>query len=95
VRPLPHHDIPLLVLDLRQQVAQQADFLLQGVGGRFGFGDVDDAVDVEGDFFGGGGPVLVGEAIGVFAVEGRGEGVVAGGDGGFVEVVFVVGVGDL
>ena len=52
-------------------------------------------MDVEGDFFGGGGPVLVGEAVGVFAVEGGGEGVVAGGDGGFVEVVFEVGVGDL
>jgi len=76
VRPLPDDNVALLVLDLRHQLAHLAHLLLQRVLGRLGLGHVDDAVDVEADFLGVGTPVLVVEAVRVFAVFGRGEGVV-------------------
>jgi hypothetical protein len=77
VCPLPNHNIALLVLDLRHQLAHLAHFLLQRVLWRLGLGYVYDAVHVEADFLGVGAPVLVVEAVGVFAVFGSGERVVA------------------
>lgn len=49
-------------------------------------------MDVEGDFFGGGRPVLVAEAVDVFAVGLGGEGVVTGGDGARVDFVGLGGI---
>lgn len=63
-------------------------FSLQGIGARFGFGDIDDTVDVEGDLLGVGNPVLVSEAVGVFAVVESREGVIAVGNCPLVDLVF-------
>ena len=52
-------------------------------------------MDVEGDFFRGGGPVFVGEAVEEFAVGVGVEGVVAGGGGALVDDIVAVGVLDL
>lgn len=52
-------------------------------------------MDVEGDFFRGGGPVFVGEAVEEFAVGVGVEGMVAGGGGALVNDVVAVGVLDL
>lgn len=70
-------------------------FRLQRVLRRLGLGDVDDPVDVEGDLLAGRAPVLVAEAVGVFAVVPGLEGVVAVGGGLLVDLVLAVGVGDL
>lgn len=70
-------------------------FLLQGIDGDVGLVDIDDAVDVEGDLLGVGAPVLVAEAVAELAVLTGGEGVVAGRDGLFVELVLVHRIEDL
>lgn len=70
-------------------------FGLDGVGGVFRLADIDDAVDVEGDLLAVGAPVLVAEAVGVFAVKLGGKGVVAVGDGLLVDFVLAGRVGDL
>lgn len=88
-------NVALLVLDLGQQFGKGADFLLEGILWGLALGDVDDAVDVEADLFCVGGPVLVAEAVGVAAVHGCGEGVVAGADGAFVDLVGIGRVLDL
>lgn len=55
---------------------------------RFRFGDIDNSVDVEGDLLGVGNPVLVSEAVGVFAVVVSREGVIAVGNCPLVDLVF-------
>lgn len=70
-------------------------FSLQRVAIRFGFADVDNTVDVERDFLGVGNPVLVSEAVGVFAVVESREGVIAVGNCPLVDLVFACGVHDL
>lgn len=70
-------------------------FFLERVLRRLALGDVDDAVDIEADLLGVGGPVLVAEAIGKCAVAGGVEGVVAGADGGLVDLVRAAGLLDL
>lgn len=65
---LTDDNVALLVLDLAHQLGQFLDLNLERVLGRVGLGDVDDAVDVERDFFAVGAPVLVAEAVGVLAV---------------------------
>lgn len=62
---------------------------------RVGLGDVDDAVDVEGDLLTGGAPVLVAEAVDVLAVLPGGEGEVAVGDGFFIRLFLAEGGGHL
>lgn len=93
--PFPHNNIPLLILHLRHQIAHLLDLPIQRVGRHVILRHVDDAVHVEGDVFCVGGPGAVVEAVGVFAVLGGGEGVVAGGNGAFVDGVAAVGVADL
>lgn len=95
MRPLAHHNVALFIFHLRHQLAHLAHFLLQRVLRGLGLGYVDDAVHVEGDFLGVGAPVLVVEAVGVFAVFGGGEGVVAAGDAAFVDLVAAGGGLDL
>lgn len=70
-------------------------FGLEGIDGVFAFADVDYAVDVERDLLAVGAPVLVAEAVGVFAVMEGGIGVVAVGDGALVDFVLAARVGDL
>lgn len=70
-------------------------FGLEGVDGVFAFADVDYAVNVERDLLAVGAPVLVAEAVGVFAVMEGGIGVVAVGDGALVDFVLAARVGDL
>ncbi len=60
-----------------------------------GFADVDDTVDVERDFLAVGAPVLVAEAVGVFAVVLGVEAVVAAGYRLLVDFVLANGVCDL
>ena len=67
-------------------------FLLQRIRRRLAFRHIDYAVDIEGDFFCIGGPVLVAEAVGVFAVHRGIEGVVAGAYGGLVDLVGAAGL---
>jgi hypothetical protein len=74
---------------------QYFTFTVEGIGGDIRLADIDDAVDVERDLLGVGAPVLVAEAVGVFAVVLGSEGVVAVGDGLLVGLVLAVGVGDL
>jgi hypothetical protein len=69
--------------------------LLQRVLGRFRLRDVDYAVHVEGHLLGVGAPVLVVEAVCVFAVLLSVECVVAGGHAAFVDLVVVMGCFDL
>ena len=95
VRPLSDHDIPLFVLDLVEQLIHRPHLLLDRLLRGFGFGHVDDAVDVEGDFFRVGRPVLVAETVRVAAVVAGCEAVVAAADAAFVDLVRVRGVLDL
>jgi hypothetical protein len=95
MRPLPHHNIALFILDLRHQLAHLLDLFLQRVLWGLGLRHVDDSVDIEGNFFGVCAPVLVVEAVGVFAVFEGGEGVVAGGHAAFVNLVGAGGGFDL
>lgn len=95
MRPLPHNDVPLLILNLRNQLAQMTHLLFQRILRRLRFGHVHDAVHIEGDLLGVGGPVLVAEAVRVPPVHGRDEGVVSARDGAFVRLVAVGWVLDL
>jgi len=52
-------------------------FFLQRITRSFRFRNVNDTVDIEGDFFRRGGPVLVTKAVDIFAIEVGIEGVVA------------------
>lgn len=67
--------------------SQLRTLLLQGVLRRFRLGDVDYAVYVERDLLCVGAPMLVVEAVCVFAVFRRVEGVVAGGHAALVDLV--------
>ena len=58
-------------------------------------GNVDNTMDIEGNFFAGRGVVVVGEAVDVSAVMLDSEGVDAGGDGTFVDLEVAFGVSDL
>lgn len=60
-----------------------------------GLADVDDTVDIEGDFLAVGAPVLVAKAVGVFAVVLGVEAVVAAGYRLLVDFVLANGVCDL
>ena len=93
--PFPHDDVALFIFHLTQQFTQVLDFHLQRIAGGFAFWDVDDPVDVEGDFFSGGRPVFVGEAVEEFAVGVGVEGVVARRGGALVDDVVAVGMLDL
>ena len=95
MRTLPGDDVALLIAHLRQQLAEPPDFLLQWIGWGFCLGYVDDAVDVEGDFFGIGAPVLVAKAVCVLAVGTGGERMVPGGDLALMDEVGVVAIEDL
>lgn len=66
-------------------------FLVQRILRRFRLGHVDDSVHVERHLLGASGPVLVAEAVRVPAVLVCGEGVIAGGDAPFVDLVGVCG----
>lgn len=70
-------------------------FGLEGIAGAVCFVDVYNAVDVEGDLLGVGDPVLVAEAVGVFAVVDGREGVIAVGNCPLVDLVLAYGVHDL
>lgn len=52
-------------------------------------------MDIEGDFLAVGSPMLVSEAVVVLSVGTSNNGVVAVGDGLFVDDVLAVGIGDL
>jgi hypothetical protein len=56
---------------------------------------VDNSVDVEGNLLGVGTPMLVTEAVDVFAIMFGSEGVVTVGDALFVRLVLTRGIGDL
>ena len=92
MRSFSNHDITLFILDLTQHLTQLLDFQLKWVTWGFTFGNVDDAVDIEGNLFCGGGPVFVGEAVNIFAVGVSVEGVVARGDGALMDEVVASGV---
>lgn len=70
-------------------------FGLERIAGAVCFVDIYDAVDVEGDLLGVGDPVLVAEAVGVFAVVDGREGVIAVGNCPLVDLVLAYGVHDL
>lgn len=95
VGALANNNVRLLVLDLGHELGESADLPFQRVLGRLALGDVDDAVDIEADLLGVGGPVFVAEAVGEAAVHVGGEGVVARADGAFVDLVGTGGVLDL
>ena len=78
-------------------MSQELDhtFCLQRVLVVFVLRDVHDAVHIERDFLRAGRPTLVAEAVLVLAVGVRGEGVVFGGDCGFVVLAIPDGVLDL
>lgn len=95
MRPFPHNDIALFIFYLTQHLAQVLNLHLKRVAGGLAFGNIDDTMNVEGDFLGRGRPVFVGEAVEVFAVGIGVKGVVAGGDGALVDEVVAFGVLDL
>lgn len=70
-------------------------FDLNGLLRHFGFGDVDNSVDVKGDLLGVGGPALVAEAVVVFSIGQGSEGVIIGGDGGLEVLAVALGILDL
>lgn len=70
-------------------------FSLQGILWRVRFGDVDNAVDVEGDLLAGRAPVLVAKAVEIFTVVLGIEGVVAVGGGLLKDFVLADWVCDL
>lgn len=70
-------------------------FDFNGIGRQFRLGDIDDAVDIERDLLGVGAPVLVAEAVGVFAIAMGGKGVVAVGHASFLYLVIAGRIGDL
>jgi len=87
VYALAHDDVALLVLDLGDKFRHCSHLLLQWVLGGFRFRDVDNAVHIERDLLRVRTPVLVVEAVCVFAVFFGVEGVVAGGHAAFVDLV--------
>lgn len=68
VGSLAHNNVALLVLDHLHHVREFAHLGLERILGRIGLRNVDDTVDVERHFLGGGAPVLVAEAVHVLAV---------------------------
>jgi hypothetical protein len=88
-------NVGLLILDLGKQLRQLPDLDLEGILWAVAFRDIDDTVDIEGNLFAVGTPVLVAEAVGVLAVVLGLEGEVAGRDGLFVDLVLGNRVGDL
>jgi hypothetical protein len=80
VHPFAHNNVLLLILDLVQHLPQRTHLALKGIRRLGFFGNVDNAMDVEGDLLGVDAAVLVGEAVGVAAIKVGLEGVVAGGD---------------
>jgi len=85
-----HHNVALFILDLCHQIGQVSDFLLERILRCVGFRHIYYSVNVEGDLFRVCGPVFIGEAVDVFAVHLRGEGMVAVRDGAFVELVIAL-----
>jgi hypothetical protein len=92
VHALANNNVPLLIADLSHVIGQFADLGLEGILRHLRLGHVDDAVDVEGDLLGVGGPALVAEAVVVFAVGLGSEGVVLVGNGLLVVLAVAEGV---
>ena len=85
VGALADDNVALLILYPLEKLRKLANLDLEGILGRVGLGNVNNAVDVEGHLLGGGAPVLVTEAVEVLAVVFGLEGEVAVGDGFLVD----------
>ena len=70
-------------------------FRLQRILCRVRLGDIDDSVDIEGNLFAGRAPVLIAEAVDVFAVVLGHEGVVTVGSRILEDLVLAAWIGDL
>lgn len=80
---------------LRRASDATRTFGLNGIRRQFGLADIDDTVDVEDNLLGVGDPVLIAEAVRVFAVAVGCEGMIAGRDASLVDFVATAGVQDL
>jgi hypothetical protein len=70
-------------------------FTVEGISGHFMLAHVDNSMDVEGNLLGVGAPMLVTEAVDVFAIMLGSEGVVTVGDTLLVRLVLTRRIGDL
>lgn len=79
----------------REEMRGDHTFRIQGVLRQFGFRDVDNSMDVEGDLLRVGCPAFITEAVEELAVRVSGKGVVVGGEGLFEVLTVSQGVFDL
>lgn len=82
---LTDNNVALLILYPLEKLGKLANLDLEGILGRVGLGNVNNAVNVKGYLLGGGAPVLVTEAVEVLAVVFGLEGEVAVRDGFLVD----------